>query len=184
MNHLWILAWEFLKIGLFSIGGGLATLPFLYELSNKYIWFPANSIGDMIAISESTPGPLGVNMATYVGFLQSGILGGIIATISLILPSIIIIICISQFLQRFQNSELMQFIFQYLRPAVTGLIAYAGYSVISKELFLQALDGTVLGLSIKDCILFFSFLILSRTYKKHPVFYVGLGALVGVVFQF
>ena len=90
-----ILFLEFFKIGLFSVGGGLATLPFLYELANKYPWLTTNNIADMIAVSESTPGPIGVNMATYAGFHASGLLGGIISTLGLVTPSIIVIIIIA-----------------------------------------------------------------------------------------
>ena len=92
---LLILIFEFFKIGLFSIGGGLATLPFLYRLADKYPWFSAKQIPDMIAVSESTPGPLGINMATYTGFQHSGVIGSIAATFGLVLPSVIIIILIS-----------------------------------------------------------------------------------------
>ena len=96
---LLILIFEFFKIGLFSIGGGLATLPFLYRLADKYPWFSAKQIPDMIAVSESTPGPLGINMATYTGFQHSGVIGSIAATFGLVLPSVIIIILISKVLE-------------------------------------------------------------------------------------
>ena len=88
------LFWEFFKTGLFAVGGGLATLPFLYRLADKYPWFSAKQIPDMIAVSESTPGPLGINMATYTGFQHSGVIGSIAATFGLVLPSVIIIILI------------------------------------------------------------------------------------------
>ena len=96
---------EFFKIGLFSVGGGLATIPFLYDLANKYTWFDHNMLTDMIAVAESTPGPIGVNMATFAGFHSAGILGGIIATLGLILPSIIVIIIIANFLNKFKESK-------------------------------------------------------------------------------
>ena len=85
------LFYEFFKIGLFAIGGGLATLPFLYNLSDKTAWFTHAQLADMIAVSESTPGAIGVNMATYVGYQTVGFFGGVIATIGLVFPSIIII---------------------------------------------------------------------------------------------
>ena len=96
MMDILILIFEFFKIGLFSVGGGLATLPFLYRLADKYPWFSMSQIPDMIAISESTPGPLGVNMATYTGFQHSGVIGSICATVGLIFPSVVIIIIISK----------------------------------------------------------------------------------------
>ena len=92
---LFLLFIEFFKIGLFSIGGGLATLPFLYSLADKYHWIDSTTISNMIAVSESTPGPIGINMATYCGFKVYGILGAIIASLSLVLPAFIIIILIS-----------------------------------------------------------------------------------------
>ena len=96
--QLLILFLEFFKIGLFSVGGGLATLPFLYDLADKYPWLSASQIPDMIAISESTPGPLGVNMATYAGFHCAGPLGSVIATAGLVTPSVIVIIIVYKFL--------------------------------------------------------------------------------------
>ncbi len=102
------LFWEFFKTGLFSIGGGLATLPFLKAISLKYPWFTPNDLLDMIAVSESTPGPIGVTTATYAGFRAAGIPGAITATVSLILPSVIIIILVSRVLNKFRNSPLVK----------------------------------------------------------------------------
>ena len=99
------LFYEFFKIGLFAIGGGLATLPFLYDLCGRYSWITTDNIADMVAISQSTPGPLGINMATYAGYQGGGLLGGIIATIGLITPSIIIIIIIAHILNKFKESH-------------------------------------------------------------------------------
>ena len=120
--QLLILFLEFFKIGLFSVGGGLATLPFLYDLADKYPWLSASQIPDMIAISESTPGPLGVNMATYAGFHCAGPLGSVIATAGLVTPSVIVIIIVYKFLERFRKSTLVENAFYGLRPIVVGLI--------------------------------------------------------------
>ena len=125
-----ILFLEFFKVGLFTIGGGLASLPFLYELAEKYTWITKPMIADMIAISQSTPGPIGINMATYVGFKSGGILGGIIATFATVLPSFITIIIIANFLNKFKNSKLVDSAFKGLRPTVTGLIAVAWFEII------------------------------------------------------
>ena len=89
------LFFEFFKVGLFAIGGGLATLPFLNNLAGKYSWFNHSMLADMVAVSQATPGPIGINMATYAGFEAAGVLGSIIATVSLVLPSFIIIIIIA-----------------------------------------------------------------------------------------
>ena len=87
-----LLFFEFFKIGLFAVGGGLATIPFLYALSDKYHWFSSAQLVDMIALSESTPGPLGINMATFAGFQTIGVLGGAISTFGLVLPALFVII--------------------------------------------------------------------------------------------
>ena len=100
---LLLLFWEFFKIGLFSVGGGMATVPFLYDLAEKTGWYTQAQILDMLAVSESTPGPMGVNMATYVGFHKEGIPGAVVATLGLIFPSIIVIIIIAGFLQKFDT---------------------------------------------------------------------------------
>ena len=88
------LFWEFFKTGLFAVGGGMATLPFLYSMSDATGWFTHAQLADMIAVSESTPGPIGVNMATYVGFSTAGVPGAVVATLGLITPSVIIILII------------------------------------------------------------------------------------------
>ena len=123
------LFYEFFKAGLFAVGGGLATIPFLKEISAKTGWFTLSQLTDMIAISESTPGPMGVNCATYVGFETAGILGSITATIGLITPSVIIIILISKILEKFRNNRYVDAAFFGLRAASVALIAEAGISV-------------------------------------------------------
>lgn len=186
--QLLVLFLEFFKIGLFSIGGGLATLPFLYALAEKYPWFSTTQIPDMIAISESTPGPLGVNMATYAGFQGSGILGGIVATLGLITPSIIIILIVSQFLERFRNSKIVENAFYGLRPIVVGLIASAGFGVITLSLF--QMDALTTGGSIatflhwKECILFAAVFVIARKWKNvHPIVLILIGAVCGILFH-
>ena len=190
MNQWLILFYEFFKIGLFSIGGGLATLPFLYKLADKYAWFHTGMIADMVAISESTPGPMGVNMATYTGFQFGAVLGGIVATIGLVFPSVIIIIIISKFLQRFRNNPHVEDVFYLLRPAVTGLIGAAGFAVLLTALLhvnkiadisLENIFGLF---GLKECILFVVMLFLTNKFKKHPVIYIAAGAAIGIIFAF
>ena len=120
---------EFFKVGLFSVGGGLATIPFLSELATKYNWFDQKTLMDMIAVSQSTPGAIGINMATFAGFKASGIIGGIIATLGLVTPSVIVIIIVAHFLNKFKESRTVESIFYGLRPAVAALIGSAGYEV-------------------------------------------------------
>lgn len=188
MWDILILVYEFFKIGLFSIGGGLATLPFLYRLADKYPWFRAEQIPDMIAISESTPGPLGVNMATYTGFQHSGVLGSICATAALVFPSVVIIILISKFLEKFRSNQYVDRAFYGLRPAVMGLIGAAGFSVLIGALFhsatLEELHLATLSsqIGIEECIFFVLLLFATHKWKKHPIFYIVAGAVVGIVF--
>lgn len=120
MTYL-LLFYEFFKTGLFAVGGGLATLPFLYDMAARHPeWFTTSQLADMVAVSESTPGPLGVNMATYVGFITGGLPGALVATIGLVAPSIIIILIVAAFLKRFRDSKLVNAVFYGLRPGVDG----------------------------------------------------------------
>ena len=188
MMDLFVLFFEFFKIGLFSVGGGLATLPFLYRLADKYPWFSIDQIPDMIAISESTPGPLGVNMATYTGFQHSGVLGSICATAGLILPSVIIIIMVSKVLEKFRSNKYVNYAFYGLRPAVMGLIGAAGFSVLIGALFhsatLEKLNVANMGsmIGMEECILFAVLLFATNKWKKHPIFYIVLSAAAGIFF--
>ena len=178
-----ILFLEFFKVGLFSVGGGLATIPFLYELAAKYNWFDEKMLMDMIAVSQSTPGAIGVNMATFAGFRASGILGGIIATLS-----IIVIIIVAHFLNKFKESRTVESIFYGLRPAVASLIAAAGYQVFKVSIL--ALDKFNLThklvdiINIKSTILLFVLLFAITKFKKHPIVYIGSAALIGIIFKF
>lgn len=189
MTEMVILFLEFFKTGLFAIGGGLATLPFLYDMADKYDWFTRDMIADMIAVSESTPGPMGINMATYTGFQNMGVLGSIIATVGLVTPSIIIIILVSKFLEKFRDSKYVERTFSTLRPTVTGLIGAAGFSVLAEALFhTEALKNGNMDwanfFQPKECILFVVFFILMNKFDKHPIFYIVLGAVIGIVFRF
>ena len=179
------LFWEFFKTGLFSVGGGMATIPFLYDLSDKTGWFSHTDLANMIAVGESTPGPIGVNMATYVGFSSFGIIGGILATLSLVLPSLVIIMIIARAMERYQKSPLVQNMFAYMRPAVAGLIAAAGYSVLKIALFRQA-DTFLASISWIAVILFAVMVVLLhwKPLKKiHPIAFIALGAVIGVIFK-
>jgi len=169
---------EFFKIGLFAIGGGLATFPFLYDLSTKTNWFLTSDISNMIAISESTPGPLGVNMATYAGFLTSGILGGIIATLGLVTPSVIIIVIVSKFLEKFSQNTLVKKIFYGLRAGVIALILLAGLDILKETLITANFS-----LKIFETILFLVFLITLQKTKLHPIFLILISGIIGGIFS-
>ena len=177
------LFWEFFKVGLFSVGGGLATLPFLYSLGAKTGWFSTADVANMLAVSESTPGPIGVNMATYVGFLTGGVPGAVTATVGLIAPSVIVILIVAAFLQAFRDSKYVAGAFYGLRPASTALITAAGLVVVRETFWLTGgvlfWQGTVLAAVL---------LVLTRWVKQtknwHPIVFIGISALVGVLLKF
>lgn len=181
------LFYEFLKIGLFAVGGGMATLPFLQELSVKTGWFSGEFITEMIAISESTPGPIGINMATYVGFDVAGIPGGIIATLGTVLPAIVIVSLVSGCLEKFNGNPFVGYAFYGLRPAVTGLIAAAGYDVLKISVlrvndFLKTGRITAL-VSPVYLVLFIGFFLAIHKFKKHPTVYIVAAAAAGIVLK-
>ena len=179
---------EFFKTGLFSIGGGLATLPFLYEISDKTGWFTHTDIADMIAVSESTPGAIGINMSTYAGYTTMGVLGGLCATFGLALPSLIITIIIANVMQKFRNSRYVSKALYGLRPASVALISAAGVHVAGTALINTAAFTTVTNIASiinwKAMLLAVCIFIASRKSKLHPAVYILIAACVGIVFKF
>lgn len=176
------LMFEFCKTGLFAVGGGLATLPFLYEMAEKTGWFTNQDILNLIAISESTPGAIGINMSTYVGFLTAGVPGAICATLALAAPSVVIIVLVAKCMQAFKNSPTVNAIFRGLRPASTGLIVAAGLSV-AQMAFLKADGGQYTGLNLPAIALAVILFVLLRKFKLHPIVYILCAAVIGCVFQ-
>ncbi|MEG1988705.1 MAG: chromate transporter [Oscillibacter sp.] len=186
------LFWEYFKVGLFSVGGGMATIPFLYDLSGKTGWFTHAELADMLAVSESTPGAIGVNMATYVGFTTAGISGALVATIGLVLPSIIVILLIARVLKQFRHNRFVEAAFYGLRPASTGLIAAAGVTVagialMNVDLFQHSGLWTDF-FRWKAWVLAAVVLVLSNWVKPtrnwHPIVFIAASAVAGVLFHF
>lgn len=175
---------EFFKTGLFAIGGGLATLPFLYDIADKYSWFTKDMLSDMLAVSESTPGPIGVNMATYAGFSASGILGGVISTLGLVLPSVIIIVLVAKVLDKFSENKYVISSFYGLRPAVCALIAVAAIEVFKTSLLNFDLYAKTKNLfdivDFKYLILFIIIFLLNKKIKLHPIFIILFSAACGI----
>jgi len=171
---------EFFKTGLFAVGGGLATLPFLYKMSDSFGWVSYKQIADLIAVSESTPGPIGVNAATYVGFHTAGIIGGVVATFGLITPSIIIIILIAKALEAFKKSLAVKAVFGGLRPAATGLIAAAGFAVLRLSLFNEKASDALGFIRFRELALFAILYLLIVKLKKHPIVYIAAAAAAGL----
>ncbi len=196
------LIYEFFKTGLFAVGGGLATIPFLKEIAEKYFekygWFSVSQLTDMIAVSESTPGPIGVNMATYAGFnmgfsnlgVPGGILGGILSTLSLVAPSIIVIIIVAKFLDKFKGNKYVDAAFYGIRPCSASLIAAAMLDVLILSLFLWNLPQTVLGINLPFTtnfvgLAFFVILLplVAKLKKIHPIAFIAIGAIFGIIFK-
>jgi len=192
------LFYEFFKTGLFSIGGGMATVPFLQDMSARLHWFTSGQLADMIAVGESTPGPIGVNMATYVGYttghaaygIPGGILGAVIATIGLVTPSVIVILIVAAALSKFRDSKAVNAAFYGLRPASVGLIAAAGVSIILICFFgcdsIYELAGGI-GINIWQIILAVIIFAATRYIPKikdlHPLCFILISAIVGIVLK-
>lgn len=184
MKLFLLLALEFFKTGLFAIGGGPATIPFLNEMCEKYGWFTHEELTTMIAISETTPGPIGINMATYVGYTVAGIPGGIIATLSLVVPSVVIICIIAKFLTSFKDNQPVKDAFYGIRPAVAALIATAVTGLI-QDAFFTASNGklNIIPAPIVLFAIIFILLQFKKLKKIHPVFWFAIAAAVGIIFK-
>lgn len=187
MTYLTVI-YEFFKTGLFAIGGGLATIPFLSDIAEKYPWFTKEELSNMIAVAESTPGPIGVNCATYAGVNALGVLGGIVSTLALVLPSIIVILIIAKALDKFQSNKYVNFAFCGIRPAVTALIAVAFVDVAKTALFgIDAFgkSGNLADLfNIPALVLFALLFAATNKLKWHPIIFIAISALVGIVLKF
>ena len=182
------LMFEFFKTGLFAVGGGLATLPFLYEISDKTGWFSHADIADMIAISESTPGAIGINMSTYAGYKTAGIPGGVLATLSLAAPCVIIILIIAKFLNKFRENPNVEGAFYGLRPASIAMITAAGINVAKVALVnipAYTASGNIADLFLpKAIILGIVIFIAQRKLNWSPILFIAIAAVVGVVLKF
>lgn len=184
MNVFWELFIEFFQIGLFAIGGGPATIPFLMELPSRHDWYEVSDVANMLAVSESTPGPIGINMATYAGYNAAGLLGGLVATLSLVLPSLIIIVLIAKLLNNFAKNTYVQSSFGMIRPAVTGLIATAVWGIFRTSLFTDnngAFQFPVILFLV--CMGYAALMNVKPLKKLHPAFWILCGAIMGIIFK-
>ena len=181
------LFYEFFKVGLFAVGGGMATFPFLEDLGVKTGWYTQLQLADMIAVSESTPGPIGVNMATYVGFETAGILGSLCATVGLVTPSVIIIVLVSKVLEKFRTNTYVEAAFYGLRPASVAMVASAGIGVAMTTLLNLTASGFAV-LRWRELVLAAVILVLTnfvpKVKKFHPIVFIALAAAVGIIFKF
>ena len=185
------LFWEYFKVGLFAVGGGLATFPFLKDLGARTGWFTQAQLADMLAVSESTPGPIGVNMATYVGFHLKGVPGAIIATLGLVAPSVIIILIIATFLDKFRTNKYVDRAFYGIRPASTAMITSALLGLLALCLFgagsVAGIFTQTLTISPKAWILFTALMVVTNVKKLkdlHPLVFIAASAVIGIIFKF
>ncbi|MBE6454354.1 MAG: chromate transporter [Alphaproteobacteria bacterium] len=167
-----LLVLEFFKIGLLAIGGGLVTVPFLFDLADKYDWFSKQELADMIAISESTPGPIGVNMATFAGFNAGGIGGGILATLSLVLPSVIIMIIIAKVMGKYSCNVRVKDVLNGIRPAVLAMILFAGLEL-----------GKIVIVGNTEILFLAVIIAMMRIWKKSPIYYLCLSGVLGILLK-
>lgn len=178
------LFYEFFQIGLFAVGGGPATIPFLMDLPSRHDWYKVSDVANMLAVSESTPGPIGINMATYAGYNAAGYAGGLVATLSLVLPSIIVIILIAKILDKFKNNMYVNACFSFIRPAVTGLIATAVWGIFRTTLFSDAEGNFTFPIVLFIvCLCFYGLMNIKKLKKIHPFFWIVAGAAMGLIFK-
>ncbi len=179
------LFWEFFQTGLFAVGGGMATLPFLYDISDRTAWFTHQDLADMIAVSESTPGPIGVNMATYAGYITAGIPGAVTATIGLITPSVIVILIVAEFLSKFHENKYVLGAFYGLRPASSAMITAAGLILARVVFFGGNFSNPINIKAIILAVILLAFTnIITFTKKLHPVIWIIFSAIVGIIFEY
>ena len=167
------LVYEFFKIGLFSFGGGFATIPFLYDISIKYGWYTIKELTNMTAVASMTPGPVGINVATYAGVKTAGVSGALIATMSEILPSLILVIIVSKLLKKFSDNFYVKSLIETLKPIGCALLFSVAIGMIKPEIN-----------DIKSMVLLAVLLILSWKNKKEPLFYMLIGGITGLVIMF
>ena len=174
---------NFARIGLFSIGGGLATLPFLFELADNSDWLTRESIGNMLAVAQSLPGAIGANLSAYTGFEYAGIPGGYVAAISLTVPSIIIILIVARTLEAFKESVIVKNIFSGFRPAAAGLLSAAGFGAITLSLWDGNAPEWFLHIRWKETLIFAALFFLIVKFKKHPIVYIAAAGALGVILK-
>lgn len=179
------LFFEFFKTGLFSIGGGMATLPFLKAIGESTGWFTYADLMNMLAVSESTPGPIGINMATYVGYTSAGFSGALVATIGEVTPCVIIIMLVAAVLNKFKENKFVQNGFYGLRPASSALIGAALYGVFFEVFFHSSFSNpfNLKGLLLA-VFLWFATNKMKTVKGLHPIVFIAFSALCGIVFRF
>lgn len=180
--------WEYFQTGLFAVGGGLATIPFLEDMAGRHPdWFTLEELRNFVAVSESTPGPIGINIATYAGYKIAGPLGSVVCVFALVLPAFLIMVIVAKMLQKFKNSSLVNNAFYGIRPATTALILSAVLSTFTEVLIdmdaVSSIGSLFTAIEVRNVILFAVILAASLIFKKlHPIVFISAGAAAGVIF--
>lgn len=165
-----LLAIEFFKIGLFAFGGGYATIPFLYDIALRHGWYTIRELTNMTAVASVTPGPIGINVATYAGIKTSGILGAVVATVFELIPSLILVLIISKLLKKFSNNFYVEAILETLRPISCALLVSVAIGLIKPVLF-----------DMRALVLLLLLIMVSGKAKREPLFYIVIGGLAGII---
>ena len=185
MKKYWQLFITFARIGLFTIGGGYAMLPMMQsELVERHGWATEQEMADYYALAQCTPGAIAVNVSTFIGYKIAGVLGGIIATLGLVFPSIVVIVIIAGFLQKFRQSKTVDAVFYGLRPASTALIASAGLTVAMTVLVTLGETISIHWPALILAVVVFIAMRCTPLKKLHPILFIAFSAVVGVVLQF
>jgi chromate transporter len=182
MNLLYLFA-TFFRIGLFAVGGGLATLPFLFEIADNVDWLSREAIGNMLAVAQSAPGAIGANLASYTGFTYTGPAGAYAAVLGLIAPSLIIIIIVARMLEAFKENLIVKSLFTALRPAAAGLLSAAGFGAIVLAIWNAAALHWYESFKWKECLLLGVLFFLIIKFKKHPILYIAVAGVAGVILK-
>ena len=175
---------EFFKIGCVAVGGGYTVIPFLYYLIPVYHWYDADTITEMIAVSNVTPGPIGINMATYAGFQANGFLGAVLATVAVVLPSVIIVPILSKILKKYKNNCFTEYVMYGLRPAAVALISVAAIqiftsTILTPDKFANTYRITDI-ISLKSLMMLCFFSVFGFFLRKRSMLLILLGAIAGV----
>jgi len=178
------LFFNFFKIGLFSVGGGYAILPFLFDMADHSDgWLTRELIGNMLAVAQSLPGPIGSNLSAYTGFHYGGVPSAYTAAFGLAAPSIIIIMVVARMLKAFKESALVKNLFSGLRPAAAGLLSAAAFGAIALALWNSAAPVWYQFIRWKEALIFTVIFFLIFKFKKHPIVYIISAGIVGVVLK-
>jgi chromate transporter len=179
--NLLLLYLEFCKVGAFAVGGGLATLPFLFQMADRYTWLDRETVGNFLALAQSSPGAIGVNLAAQTGFHAAGIAGALLAALGLVSPAIVVIALLARMLRAFKENRSVTAVFSGLRPAAAGLLAAAGLGAWKLSLYNAGAPVWYALLRWRECALFALLFLLIWRFKGHPLIYISLGAIAGIV---